>query len=112
MGAAFDDLSVAYDQYLVSLANRAQAMRDNEAGAVGHQAFQRLLNQLFRRGVHTGGGFVEDKNRRVLEESAGDADALLFTDAQLYATLANAGVIAVWQFDDELMAIGGTGGGN
>ena len=50
---------------------------------------KRLLNQPFRGRVHAGRGFVEDQDGRVLEQRAGDADALLLADAQFHAAFAD-----------------------
>ena len=79
--AALDDLTVPQYQDLIRLANGAQTMGDDEAGAVGHEAFQRLLDQLFRRRVHAGGRFIQNQDRRVLQQGARDADALLLAHA-------------------------------
>src|SRR5881628_3397568 len=48
MRAALDDLALAHDQNLIRLADRAQAMGDHKAGAVGHEPLQGLLNEFLR----------------------------------------------------------------
>ena len=104
-------LAFAQDENLVGMADGAEAVGDDEAGAVGEQAFERFLNELFGAGVHAGGGLVEDEDGGVLEERAGDADALFFADAEFDAAFADAGIVALRQRDDEIVAIGGSGRG-
>jgi hypothetical protein len=89
MGAAFDDFAVAQDEDEVGVADGAEAMGDDEAGAAGHEPVQGLLDETFGRGVDAGGGFVEDQDRAVFEERAGDADALFFADAEFDAAFAD-----------------------
>ena len=45
------------------------------------------------RRIHAGGGFVQNQNRRVLQQGARDADALLFADAQLHAAFADSRIV-------------------
>ena len=47
---------------------------------------------------------------RVLQHGTGDAESLTLTTAEVHASVANAGVIAVLQVHDELMGIGDFGG--
>ena len=111
MRSALDDLAGAQYENLVRLANRAQAMRDHEARASGHQSFERFLNQSFRRGVHAGGGFVEEQDGRILEQGASDGDALFFAHAQAHSTFADFGVELFGEFFDERCGVGGSEGG-
>ena len=112
MGAAFDDFTVTQHQDLVGPLNGAEPVRNHEARAPGHKPFQGLLDQLLRRRVHRGGGFIQDEQRRVLEQRPRDADALLFPDAQLHAAFTDPGIIAVGKFLDEVMAVGRLGCGD
>ena len=43
--------------------------------ALVHQAVDRLLDQVLALGVHLAGGLVEDQDRGVAQDGAGDADA-------------------------------------
>ena len=100
------------DKDLIGRADGAEAMGDDKAGAVGHEALEGFLDEPFGGGIDAGGGLVEDQNGRVFQERAGDADALFFTDAELDAAFADAGVVAVRQAGDELVTIGGARGGD
>ena len=81
-------------------------MGDHDTGTIGHQPFQRLLNELFRRCVDTCRGLVQDEDRRVLQQSTGDAHALLLADAEFDAALAYTRAVAIGQPSDEFMTIG------
>lgn len=89
MGAAFDDFAMAENEDEIGVSDGAEAMGYDEAGAAGHEALESLLDETFGGGVHAGGGFVEDEDRTVAKESAGDADALFFADAEFDAAFAD-----------------------
>ena len=55
-----------------------------------HQPLQRHLDQPLGLGVHAGGGVVQDQDARVLEQRAGDGDALLLPAGEGDAALAHA----------------------
>src|SRR5262245_48858021 len=98
---------MAHDQDLIRLANSAQSVGDDKTGAVQHEAFERFLDQLFRRRIHAGGGLVEDQDRGILQKGPGDAHSLLFSNAEFHTTLANARVVALGQVLNKLVTIGG-----
>jgi hypothetical protein len=52
-------------------------------------------------------GFVEEQDRPVGEDGAGDGDALALTAGQAHAALAQVGVVALGQARDELVGEGG-----
>ena len=45
-------------------------------GAAVHQAIERLLHQRLAFGIERRGRLVEQQDRRVLQDGAGDGDAL------------------------------------
>ena len=57
-------------------------MRDGDDGAAVHQAIQCLPDGFLQIAVECGGGLVEQKNGRVLEKGARDADALALAAAR------------------------------
>ncbi len=69
-------------------------------------SLQRALDFPLGAGVERAGGFVQQQDRRVLEDGAGDGDALLFAAGKLQAALAHHGVIALRQLDDEFVDLG------
>ena len=67
---------------------------DGDHGLAGHQPVERLLDRRLDLGVERAGRLVEDEDRRVLEEDAGDRDALPLAAGELDAALADMGVVA------------------
>ena len=49
---------------------------------LGHQIGQRLLHQHFRFGIQVRGSFVQNQDRRILQQRAGDGDALPLAAAE------------------------------
>lgn len=109
--AAFDDAALVHDEDLAGVADGGKAVGDDDGGASGQEAFEGLLDEFFRGGVHAGGGFVKDENGAVFEQGAGDADSLFFADAELNAAFADLGIVAFGELGDEGGAVGGSGGG-
>ena len=93
--AALDDLPAIHHQDQVGRQDGAQAVGDDDAGAPGHDALQRLLDQRLRFAVQVAGGFVQHQDARVFEDDARQGDALLLAAAQAVAALADDRVVAV-----------------
>ena len=53
-----------------------QAVRDDDAGAIAHEACDRILDQTLALGIQRAGGLVEDEDARINQESTRDRDAL------------------------------------
>lgn len=84
-------------------------MRDDEAGPVLHEDFERLLNELFGFRIERGGRLVENENRRVLEERARDGHALPLPHGQARASLSHDRVVLVGEVFDEPVRVRGFG---
>ena len=67
MRALLDDLSQAHNVDAVRIANGGEAVGDDKARPVYHEAFKRFLNEALCLRVDAGGGFVEKKNWGILE---------------------------------------------
>src|SRR5947208_2497842 len=85
-------------------------MGDHEHGAAAHQVPHRPENPRFRFGVDGARGLVEDHHRTVLQEGAGECDALSLAPRELRAALADLRVITPRQAYDELVRVGGVRG--
>ena len=96
--AALGDSAVFDHQDLVGVADRAEAVGDDEAGAAGHQRGQRLLDEPFVFRVEVAGGFVEDQDVGIGEHGAGDGDALALAAGEAQAALADRRVVSLGQF--------------
>ena len=94
MLAALDDLAGLHHQNGVGMHDRMQAMGDHDGGAVLAEMLDRLLHLLLGFGVERGSGFIEQDERRVPDQRAGDRDALALAAGKLRAELADRRVIA------------------
>src|SRR5271170_3794494 len=64
-------------------------MGDGDDGAPAHQAFELLLDRCLDFRIKRGSGFVEDQDRRILEDHAGERYALALAARQFDAALAD-----------------------
>ena len=85
-------------------------MRDDERRASLHQERERLLDAALGVGIERGRGFVEDQDRSVLEEGAGDRDALTLAAGKAPAPLADLSEEAFGLGLDEFQGSGHAGG--
>jgi hypothetical protein len=85
----------------VGIGNGREAVGDRQRGAVCRYGVQRGQNVLFGAGVERAGRFVEQQDRRVLDQRAGNSDALLLAARQLQAAFAHFGVEALRQALDQ-----------
>ena len=88
MPAALDDAAAIEDADFVGLRHRRQPMGDDDRRAALAQGAQSLLDRLLGLRIERRGCFVEQNDRRVLEEGAGDRDALSLAAGKLQAVLA------------------------
>ena len=70
------DPSFLQYQNAVSSADRIQPVRYDQHCLIPAELAHGLLNVYFVVGVHTGRGLVKDNDRRVLENAAGNGNAL------------------------------------
>jgi len=80
-------------------------MSDDQRRTTLHEAFEGFLNDGFVLGIDVREGFVEEENRCVLEQGAGDGDALALSAGETQAAFAHHRLIALGQGLDELMRI-------
>src|SRR5579859_6505008 len=83
---------------------------DHDAGLAFHQTIERLEDQLFRAGVQSGTGLIQNQDRTIADDGAGDGDALALTAGERDASFADDGVVALRHLLDKLMRIGELGG--
>ena len=87
----------------VRVAHRREPMRDHERGAVAREALEGRAYGGLADGVQMRGGLVEDQHGRVLEERAGDRDALALAPRELRAPLTDDRVEPIGQGRQELV---------
>ena len=98
------------DRDTVGMLDRSQTMGDHQCGAPGHQAGQRLLDQVFALCVECAGGFIQQQDRRIDQQCTGDGQALPLPAGQADATLAQRCLVALRQLPDECVGMGTPGG--
>jgi hypothetical protein len=77
MAALLEDRAVLDDDDVVGVADRREAMGDDERGATAGEAAQRVEQRGLGPRVERRSRLVEDQDRSVLEERAGDREPLL-----------------------------------
>ena len=112
MPAALDDLAALDHQDRVGMHDGVQAVRDHDGGAVLAEMLDRFLHLLFGFRIQRRGGFIEQDDRRVLDQRAGHRDALALAAGQLRAVLADRRVVAERKAHDEIVRAGGLRGGD
>ena len=88
MRPALDDPAAFQHENLIRAQHGRKPMRDDEARPVRHQMLERFLDQPLGRGVHARRRFIENEDRRILEQRARDRQPLLFAHAQFHPALA------------------------
>src|SRR5580658_4057906 len=106
MSALFRDHPTAEDNDRVGIANGAQTMGDGDHGPSFHEALQCFDHESLGFGVESSSGLVEDENRSVANDGAGNSDALPLASGKSKASLANHRVVAVGHSGNELIRVG------
>ena len=110
VGAGADDFAFAHDNDQVGGENRREAMGDGDDGFAGGEFFQGGLDHAFAFGIQGGGGFVQEEDGGIFQESAGNGEALLLSAGELAAFVADNGVVAFRLSEDEIVGEGLPGG--
>src|SRR5438128_12614214 len=95
--AALDDLARLDHQDQVGVADRAQAMRDDDAGASAQEPAERCLDPLLGAGVDAARRLVEDQDARVGEHRARERQQLALPLTQRAALLRESRSVALRQ---------------
>ncbi len=101
-----NDLAFLEYDDLIRMANGAQAVSDDDAGAVGHHFVDGILYQAFAFGIERRGGFVQILRWEDFSIRPGRWLPLAFATTQLAATVADIGLIILFLAHDEIMGIG------
>src|ERR1700691_635250 len=87
-----------------------EAVGDDNDSTAFHEVGKRGLDQGFAFCVEGRGGFVEDQHGRVVEDSAGDGQALTLPAGKAEPFFADDGVVTVGHAFDEVVGQGSFGG--
>src|SRR5712692_7382510 len=80
-------------------------MGDNEGRAPPHEALHRFQNRALGFEVDRAGGLVKQKNRGILQEGAGQRNALALSARKAHAAFTDPSLVAVGQANDEIVGI-------
>ena len=105
VGALLDKFALVENENLVDMLDGAQAVSDYQARAILDQLLEPFLDEHFRFGVDIARGFVKDENRRVMRQSAGEAEELLLSHAEDVASFARDGFVSFRIFFDERRSV-------
>ena len=72
-----------------------------------HEPFHRFHDRGLGPRIDGAGGLVEDEDRGILQEGAGERDALALAAGETHAALADLGLVALRQVDDKGVRVGG-----
>src|SRR3954470_19293282 len=111
MGSLLDDLAVLQDDDQVGIADRREAVGDDEGRAAVQEPSQRTLDLSFRADVDGARCLVEDQDPRVCQERARERDQLTLAERQPGTALAELRLVAVLEALDELVGADGARSG-
>ncbi len=112
MRAVLDQAASVDGDDPVGAADGGEAMGDDEHGAALRDALHVLLDDPLALIVERAGRLVEDEDARIGHQRAGDGEALALAAREAAAALADHGVVAIRQFEDEFMRARELGRGN
>ena len=94
------------DDDLIRAPDGGQPVRDGDGGPVFREFLQALLDPAFALIVQGAGRFVQDQDGRILQEHAGNRDALFLSAGEAGAAFSHKGIVSVRQLFDKVMDIG------
>ena len=111
VAALLDDVAVVEHHQPVHAGDGGEPVGDGDHGLAGHQRVEARLDRGLDLAVERRGRLVQHQDRRVLQDHAGDGDALALAAGELHAALADMRVVAapaapVLELCDELVGMG------
>ena len=103
--AFLDQPAVRQHDDVVGIDDRRKPVRDDDRGAVLHHLGERCLHARLGFVVERRGRLVEQQDRRVAHDGAGDRQALALAAGQRQPVLADRRVVAVRLLADELVGL-------
>jgi hypothetical protein len=94
----------------IGVADRGQAVGDDDRGAFVHQFRDSQLYLVLALGVQGTGGLVQEQDLRIHEHGPGQGHALALAAGQAHAAFAEIAVVALGEGTDEVVGVGAAGG--
>src|SRR5260221_2929173 len=110
MRAGIRNVAVLQDNNTVYAPDGGQPVGDYKDRASGNQIVQCCLDQRFGLVVQRRGGFVQNQDGGVLQQRAGNGDALTLSSGEAQPFFTDDGVIALRQLLDKVMGKRDLGG--
>src|ERR1039457_3029963 len=95
----------------IGITDGGDPVGDEDGGPPTHDLAEVVEDFVFRLGIDTGEGVVQDQDTRAAEQGAGNGGALLLASGEGDAALAYGGVVAFGKRFDVLGNVGDLGGG-
>src|SRR5436853_5851724 len=95
MRSGFDNTAAIEDHDPIGTTNRGQAVGNDKCRSSLQKTVQGLQDLRFCSRIEGRGRLVENQDRRILQQSAGDAQALAFAARKSCSSLAEYGLIAL-----------------
>ena len=111
MRAFLDDAALLHHDQAIHRGDSREAMRDGDHALALHERVERTLDRRLDLRIERARRLVQNEDRRVLEDHAGDGDALALAARQLHPALADLRVearapVRVAQVVDEAVRLG------
>ena len=95
MLSGFDNVAVIHDQDQIGIADRGEAVSDDEACASLHEVLHAFLDQDFGTGIDGGRCLIENQNLRIGKEGSGNGEQLLLALGDVGRLFIDFGLITV-----------------
>src|SRR5207244_9210883 len=107
--ADFHDMAVLEDEDTVGVAQGAEAVSDEDGGALVVREAECALDVALADVVQGAGRLVENEDGGLLEENAGNGQALALAAGEVLAALGDGGVVAAGHGHDVVVKVGQAG---
>ena len=111
VAASLHHASPLEDENALGSDDAREPVGEDQCGPPFHEPVEGFLDHRLALGVDGGERLVQDEDGRVAQKGARDGDALALASREPDTALADHGVVALGQPHDELLRIGGAGGG-
>ena len=106
--AVLDDTALLQHINAIGIGNRREAVRNDKCGAVFTQAVERAFDLRFCFAIERARRFIQNEDRRILENGPGNRKPLAFAARQRRAALSNDELVSAWLLHDEIVSFGQT----
>ena len=86
------DTSLIEEIDRISAHDGREAMRDDDTGTTSHEVVERFLYESLSLRIESTGGFIEDEDLWIGEDSSGDRYTLLLTSGELQSSFSDLGL--------------------